>query len=170
MAAHQITLRAEPGSVPRARRFVEQVLVGWGLDDLVWTATLLVSELTTNACLHARTPMTVTLERTETGAVRLGVDDGSAVAPQMRHYAEEATTGRGMRLVASLSTRSGVQPLPQGKSVWVELVPARDGARDDDEQDVEDLLDRFRDDVDVLPAREPPPRGRAATTPRGRAA
>lgn len=155
MAVHQITLRAEPGSVPRARRYVEQVLTRWGLDDLVWTATLLVSELTTNACLHARTPLTVSLARTEDGAVRMGVDDGSAAAPQMRHYAEQSTTGRGMRLVASLSARWGVEQRSGGKSVWVELGPSPEGARDDAEPDVEDLLNRFRDDVDVEPAGEP---------------
>jgi anti-sigma regulatory factor (Ser/Thr protein kinase) len=169
MAAHQITLRGEPGSVPRARRFVEQVLTEWGLDDLVWTGTLLVSELTTNACLHARTPLAVTLERLGETRVRLGVSDGSAAAPQVRNYAEHSTTGRGMRLVSSLSAQWGVELHPGGKSVWAELLPAgSDGAQDDDGVEVEELPTRFRDDV--RPVDEPAGRGTAATRPRGRAA
>lgn len=155
MAVQQITLQGEPGSVPRARRFVEQVLTAWELDELVWTGTLLVSELTTNACLHARTPLRVTLERTVAGGVRMGVDDGSPFAPRVRQYAEQATTGRGMRLVSELSARWGVEQLPDGKSVWVELLPERGGeGLDDDEADLDGVLARFHDGA-VEPASGP---------------
>jgi anti-sigma regulatory factor (Ser/Thr protein kinase) len=164
MAAQQISLRAEPGSVPRARRFVEQVLLAWDLDDLVWTGTLLVSELTTNACLHARTPLTVTLERTPPGGVRLGVGDGSPAVPRVRQYAEQSTTGRGLRLVAALSARWGVEERAGGKSVWVELLPDEAEQDVDDEEDVASLLTRFHD-ADTGPS----PAGRGADPARSSA-
>lgn len=147
-----LVLPGETSSVPSARRFVEQTLRRWGLDNLAWSAALLVSELATNACLHARTQLVVTLSRTLDG-VRLEVQDGSSVVPRMRRYAEEATTGRGLRLIADLARRWGVDQVVGGKVVWAELAADdKAGRTPDDEQqdgpDVDELLAMFPDDTD----------------------
>ena len=47
---------SDVSTVATARRFVGDTLEAWGADDLSWTAMLLVTELTTNAVLHAGTP------------------------------------------------------------------------------------------------------------------
>lgn len=62
----------------------------------------------------------------------LEVTDDSPVAPQLRSFSRTASTGRGMRLVHSLSADHGVVALEHGKTVWVRLT-ATTARRDDDE-------------------------------------
>jgi anti-sigma regulatory factor (Ser/Thr protein kinase) len=57
----QLALPGEPASVPAARRFVRQVLSEWDRPELDEAGSLLVSELVSNAVLHARTPVEVEL-------------------------------------------------------------------------------------------------------------
>ena len=49
-----VVLPADPASVGVARRHVQEALRDWGLGSLVDTASLLVSELVSNALRHAR--------------------------------------------------------------------------------------------------------------------
>ena len=132
-------------SVSAARRFVSDVLDGWQMDGVVWAAQQVISELATNAVLHAATPFTVVLVIAG-DAVRVEVRDDSSRAPRQRHYSQEATTGRGLALVASLARAWGVQHDAQGKSVWCELTTEEPGA------DAEIDLDAFlsADDVGEL--------------------
>lgn len=59
---------------------------------------------------------------TELGeAVRLEVHDRTRVPPVMARQSADAMTGRGLRLVASLSTTWGAEPTDDGKVVWAEL-------------------------------------------------
>lgn len=135
--------------MPPARRFVEGALEQWGLAGAAWTATLLVSELAANAALHAGTDFTVVLERTD-GAVRLEVHDGSPVVPRQRRHSREATTGRGLLLVADLADDWGIEPAGTGKVVWVELSTSRTEAADPaDDVDVDALLAAFGDEADA---------------------
>lgn len=110
--------RVAPGE---ARRFVAQTLREWGRLDLVDDASLVVTELATNAVLHARSEFEVTLARIG-GVVRISVQDGSCTAPVVRQADPSATSGRGMFLVAALTTRWGCDLGPDGKLVWAELV------------------------------------------------
>jgi hypothetical protein len=124
---------------------VEEALDAWGLESLEWTAALLVTELTANVLLHVGTGFTVTLSTLPGGGVRIEVADGSRRAPRTRRYGEDATTGRGLHLVADLSRDWGVTTSMTGKTVWVELSPTGERALDDDaEQEDED------GDVDAL--------------------
>lgn len=112
--------RAEPSTARAARRFVTQSLSEWGLEEPAEAAVLLVSELVTNALLHAGTDLVIKLA--EGGdSLRVEVLDGSSAAPAIRHYAPDAATGRGLGLVAALSTQWGVTPSDDGKAVWFEL-------------------------------------------------
>ena len=119
-AALSTDLPPDPRSAGAARRFVTRALHELGEDRLSELAELLVSELVTNAVLHART--TITLEVCHTGpGVRVGVVDASPRGPRQREFSDQATTGRGLTLVESLSSSWGTEPTRNGKSVWFEL-------------------------------------------------
>lgn len=113
------TLAPEPGSVSRARRLVRNALVEAGLDDLVDDATLLASEVLTNAVLHAGTSVELRC-RIDTAGVRIEVSDGSTLIPSVRHYDANASTGRGLALVATLAHAWGIDAGGGGKTVWFE--------------------------------------------------
>ena len=85
-----------------------------GAQELEESAELGVSELVTNAVLHAHTPCTVSVLVQPGGGVRIAVADRSPVPVQERSFGLVATTGRGLRLVASVSTAWGVEVLPAG--------------------------------------------------------
>lgn len=149
MSEVAVTLPPASTSVPAARRFLQDALDGWGADGFSWTATQILSELATNAVLHAGTSFTVTL--TLSGDVlRLAVTDSSARSPRERHYGLEATTGRGVQLVAALSRTWGVDAEPGGKTVWCDLEA---GSEPGDGLDADEALLAFEawgalDDVD----------------------
>jgi len=114
-------------SVPVARRFVRSRLSGADAD--VDTATLLVSEVVTNAILHARTTVTLTVE-VEAEVVRIAVRDGSPVSPRIHSFTAMSATGRGLRLLDRLAKRWGVDadPVTGGKVVWFEVSEASENA------------------------------------------
>jgi anti-sigma regulatory factor (Ser/Thr protein kinase) len=164
MPTAQVTLPANVSSVPTARHFVESILSGWGLRELGWTATLIVSELAANAALHARgEQFSVEVSTTDPEGIRLEIRDTSQRLPQQRTYSSDATTGRGLKLVSVLAQEWGVDATEGGKTVWALL--RSEVASDDDaeEVDVDALLDAFPDDEgDVIPMfdrREPPQAG-----------
>lgn len=113
-------LPPDPRSAGVARRFVTIALHELGEDGLSELAELLVSELVTNAVLHARTTITLEVYRTTAG-VRVGVVDASPRSPRQRDFSDEAMTGRGLTLVESLSSSWGTEPTRNGKTVWFEL-------------------------------------------------
>jgi hypothetical protein len=118
------TLDPVPASASAARRFVREHLRGRTLDSLVDIVTLAVSELVTNAALHAQTPLTVRLV-VLAPAVRVEVSDFSAVLPRPRQYAVTAAMGRGLAMLEALG-RWGVLPRSDGapgKTVWFETTP-----------------------------------------------
>jgi hypothetical protein len=116
-----------PASVGEARRFTIDTLSGWRRDDIAITAALLVTELVTNAILHARTVVYLRLER-QGQAVRVEVRDGSPARPALRHHSLDSTTGRGLALVARLARSWGVDVggAGAGKTVWVNIQPNAD--------------------------------------------
>ncbi|CAN5334323.1 hypothetical protein BH24ACT10_BH24ACT10_11300 [soil metagenome] len=148
-------------SVAAARRFVTECLEQWDLAASVWTVQLLLSELATNAVLHAGgSGFTVGVEVLPEGGVRLTIADESSRPPRLRDYGTSATTGRGVALVDELARTWGVQPRPVGKAVWCEVAPEprRRLHLVDDEDDVDDGaldLDSFLgpDDADATTAR-----------------
>jgi anti-sigma regulatory factor (Ser/Thr protein kinase) len=100
---------------------VTQALGAW--PHLQDTAALLVSELVTNALLHAGSRLLVEVG-VSADTVRIGVSDASPVLPRRRRHSAEAGTGRGLGLVALLSTASGVEQVTDGayrKTAWCEL-------------------------------------------------
>jgi len=92
-----------------------------GRHDLVECAELGVSELVTNALLHAVPPLTVRVRGTVEHP-RVEVRDGSPEAPLMPTEDDEddllLTFGRGLGIVARCSTAWGVDLEEHGKTVW----------------------------------------------------
>ncbi|MDQ6649505.1 MAG: ATP-binding protein [Actinomycetota bacterium] len=132
MDAESVELAPEPSSAPSARRFLRSVLRAWDLDAIEDVVSLLTTELVTNAVLHARTPVRVSVQRGES-ALRVEVSDSSPLVPAPRRYSPESGTGRGLLLVDELATRWGTDAAPDavGKTVWFELplvAPAETGA------------------------------------------
>ncbi|MEH6377689.1 ATP-binding protein [Streptomyces sp. KLMMK] len=119
-----------PRCVGLARTELRRALEGWGLTSVDDVALLILSELLTNAVVHGRVSPGREIEtrfELEAGALRIRVDDACERWPSAR--AQDAESGRGLPLVAALSTSWGVSNrVGVGKSVWAVLaVPAVKG-------------------------------------------
>lgn len=112
-----------------ARTSSRELLAAWGLAGLSDTVQLLVSELVTNAALHARTTIGFTLGLGD-GVVEVGVADHDPRPPSPRPPAaasepELLTGGRGIFLVDELSDEWGVSERRDGKQVWFRIAVPR---------------------------------------------
>jgi Histidine kinase-like ATPase domain len=105
----------------RARTFVAEVLEERGEADLAEDASLIVSELATNAVAHARSRFQVAVHF-QGGTITLSVSDSSQARPMLRRPAPSEPAGRGLQVVAALARDWGCAPARTGKSVWAELV------------------------------------------------
>jgi anti-sigma regulatory factor (Ser/Thr protein kinase) len=106
---------------PRAaRRFLAERLGELSSEQLVLDATLIVTELATNAVQHARSAFTVAIMRSR-GALRIEVRDASTLAPVVRRVDPWAGSGRGLALVEALAHAWGVEYAGNGKTVWAQL-------------------------------------------------
>jgi anti-sigma regulatory factor (Ser/Thr protein kinase) len=105
-----------------ARRFVSSVLTRRPYEDRVdlGDARLVVSELASNAVLHAGAPFSVSVRYTGS-AVRISVRDWSPTKPVLRNGGPASLSGRGLHLVAAMAESWGVDSDPDGKAVWAEL-------------------------------------------------
>ena len=119
-----LLLEPEPQSVRRARLWVVDELNELGRSDLADAAELGVSELVTNAILHADPPITVRLGGTVQHP-RVEVHDNSRRPPAVNSDMTEddqllRTVGRGLGIVALYSTSWGADVSSEGKVVWFE--------------------------------------------------
>lgn len=104
-----------------ARRFMAETLNQWELGDLLDSVNLLVTELVTNAIVHAESDAEVAVVLTpSTLRVEVGDRGGGEAAP--RDAADFDTSGRGMALVDAMASSWGATPRPDGgKVIWFEL-------------------------------------------------
>lgn len=132
MSTARVVLPPDPTSPARARRLVRRVLDDAGRPEWAEAAELAVTELVTNAALHAHTDIGVCVAVDDV-RLRVEVHDGSPVLPGRRQYDRQATTGRGMALVGALASDYGVCTLEDaGKVVWFEI-DGRPDAQSEDE-------------------------------------
>ena len=111
-------LPSDPAMVARARTMAAQQLAEWGLEELVFTTELIVSELVTNAIRYGSAPIGLRLIRQS--ALICEVSDASNTSPRLRHARTTDEGGRGLFLVAQMSHRWGTRYAAVGKIVWVE--------------------------------------------------
>ena len=117
----RLALPPDVPAVRLARRATRDTLAAWHLAHLEETAVLLVSELVTNAVLHAMDTGAIGLELTSAGSwLRVEVQDGD---PTWREMSEPADceSGFGFVLVDALADRWGLRRISAGKAVWAEL-------------------------------------------------
>lgn len=119
-ATAEMTLPAEPLTAGRARRAVRESLEVAGATHLLEVAELVVSELVTNAVVHAGTQMHVRIVAEPEG-IRVEVGDGNDHLPMRRSWSDAAGTGRGLRIVDELADRWGAHRTEDGKIVWFEV-------------------------------------------------
>jgi hypothetical protein len=110
-----------PEASVQARRYVRNSLRTLEIEALTESAVLGVSELVTNACLHARTAITVVLREVR-GALRIEVSDDSPLRPSQRATGLMTTTGRGLRLLSAYGSWGVDEAIDGriGKTIWFE--------------------------------------------------
>lgn len=127
VAVHEVA--GDHASVAPARQFLRQTLAGWGIeDDIVDSATLCLSELVTNAVIHAQGGCVVRAELLESVLTVSVRDSGSSGRAHVTSIADPLQVdGRGLRVVEALSRRWGHQIDDDGAVVWFahDLPPAR---------------------------------------------
>jgi anti-sigma regulatory factor (Ser/Thr protein kinase) len=125
--ARAVELLGRSASVREARVFARDVLADDGVEaSIIEVALLLVSELTTNAVVHARGTMRVTVH-SDAHWVRIEVEDQGRGRPALRPATQDQPEGRGLRLVDKLATDWGTERRATHKVVWCEI--ARQGGR-----------------------------------------
>jgi anti-sigma regulatory factor (Ser/Thr protein kinase) len=124
-ASNELELPGVAVSVAGAREFTRSCLSSaQATRETVDRAVLLVSELVTNAVVHAACD--VRLRVTPGSPVRVEVHDENPEPPQARGREPLEVGGFGLVIVESVASRWGVEPQPTGKVVWFELdCPAR---------------------------------------------
>jgi DNA-binding NarL/FixJ family response regulator len=124
-----VDLGPQPADVPAARRFVAAQCEQWNCTDLLTDAYIVVTELVTNAFLHAGTRCELRAGLSHR-ALRLQVTDYGPGMPDPQAADDRAEHGRGLLLVSALCVAWGVEALPAGgKVVWAEIMraDAKDG-------------------------------------------
>ena len=123
---HDLTLPAQPESVPAARHFLRMMLLEWGLHEATETVELAASELLTNAVMHARTPFEVTVVAEDD--VTVSVRDTGGPFPT--HLLSEGGVdvpgwdsegGRGLLIVAAVADDWGMISEGSSTTVWFQV-------------------------------------------------
>lgn len=111
-------------SVAEARRFVRHALDDAAAQVLAEDAELLAGELVTNAVLHARTDVEVSVRRSGDRVEIRVADERPGLGPMPQYEIQPyAATGHGLTVVQRLATRYGVETGADRKTVWCEIGP-----------------------------------------------
>ena len=120
----RILLPDDTSSAARTRAAIRDALSGWGLSELEPVASLVATELVTNAVIHVDSGPSQLVVSVSDSRLRIEVSDGdSSRLPRRMHREVTAEGGRGLALVESLSAAWGTRRprIGQGKTVWCEL-------------------------------------------------
>jgi anti-sigma regulatory factor (Ser/Thr protein kinase) len=118
---HRISLPAGPAAAAQARGQVRAVICAWDVPVDPAVAVLLTSELVTNAITHEAGETVMLVITCARGKLRVDVHDTSCAVPMPVDAPADAEAGRGLMLVASLSTEWGFYRTPAGKAVYFTL-------------------------------------------------
>jgi anti-sigma regulatory factor (Ser/Thr protein kinase) len=117
----RVRLAREPTAAAEARSQVRAVLRAWNVPVDPDIAVLLTSDLVTNAVTHG-VGKTITLAiRCSRGHLRIDVYDTSRSLPMAADEPVDTETGRGLVLVAALSTDWGSFRTPTGAAMYFTL-------------------------------------------------
>ncbi|MGW5120632.1 SpoIIE family protein phosphatase [Streptomyces noursei] len=116
---------SDPAAVATARADATRQLIEWGLDEMVFTTELILSELVTNAIRYGTGPIRMRLLHDR--RLICEVSDTSSTSAHLRYAADEDEGGRGLFLVAQLAERWGTRYTANGKVIWAEQGNSSDG-------------------------------------------
>ncbi|MFJ7072024.1 SpoIIE family protein phosphatase [Streptomyces sp. NPDC098781] len=111
-------LAADAEVVSEARRLALAQLQAWGLDEAAFVTELVVSELVTNAIRYGAEPVQLRLIHDRT--LICEVSDGNSTSPHLRRARTLDEGGRGLLLVAQLTSSWGTRHTATGKTIWAE--------------------------------------------------
>jgi hypothetical protein len=114
------TFRGTREDTRAARGFVLGMLGPWRGEQLAADAALVVTELATNAVLHARSAFSVSLALSR-NVIRISVGDTVPLGQPGGDGWPHAEPGHGLGVVAAIAARWGFERLDSGKAVWAEL-------------------------------------------------
>lgn len=119
----RIKLAADPRAAAKAREEIRVAIAVWDVPVDSEIASLLVSELVTNAVMHDGAAGVVMMAiRCARGRLRVDVHDASGVLPEPElDTPVDAETGRGLMLVDTLADEWGFYRTPGGKAVYFSL-------------------------------------------------
>jgi anti-sigma regulatory factor (Ser/Thr protein kinase) len=119
--ARAVELLGRPASARAARVFTGDVLADDGVEaSVIELAVLLVSELVTNAVVHAPGRISLTVHA-DAHWVRIEVEDQEPSPPLVRPATQDELNGRGLGVVDKLATDWGTQQRATHKVVWFEI-------------------------------------------------
>jgi serine phosphatase RsbU (regulator of sigma subunit)/anti-sigma regulatory factor (Ser/Thr protein kinase) len=120
--ADQLALAADLKAPALRRRWLRDVLSGWGVaDEVAGDACMCLSEVVTNAVIHAGTGARVAVELDEARLLMTVVDTGVRGSAQRRELATEEIRGRGLGVVEALATAWSSERRSDGTLVWFEF-------------------------------------------------
>jgi anti-anti-sigma regulatory factor/anti-sigma regulatory factor (Ser/Thr protein kinase) len=112
---------ATKAALPLARRLVREACLTWRLPYLIENGELIITELVSNAVLHAGAPVEVMLTLRDR-FLHLSVHDGSPVKPvRVLPDPDTGAGGRGLILIEAVAAGWGATTLADGKVVWATL-------------------------------------------------
>ncbi len=117
----RLSLAAGPKAPAEARGHVRAAIEAWDVPVDPSVAELLTSELVTNAIRHEPGETIKLFITCSCGHLRVYVHDTSRAFPIPVDAPADAEAGRGLMLVASLSTDWGCYRTPAGKAVYFTL-------------------------------------------------
>ena len=128
----ELDIPAAASALSDGRRFTTVTLTDWKLPELaIENATLIVSELLTNAIVHGFPPIRLRLRRTP-DELAIEVDDAGSAMPRELQTTPDDLHGRGLAIVADLGERWAARPNGHGKTVWSTLAVPPDPELTDD--------------------------------------
>ncbi len=127
-----LQLPCHPSSVTVARHYVRDLLLGWNLARLVEDAQLGTSELVANAVRHAGTELILTVSSGDSVTIAIRDSDPQLRRPVVSDDDALSESGRGLHIVAAISSDWGITATSGGKIVWFSLALPDDATSDAD--------------------------------------
>jgi DNA-binding NarL/FixJ family response regulator len=125
VTADRVTAQLPAESIAaRTARGIVRTALSTADQELLDSVELLVSELVTNAVLHATSAPRLDVH-VGRARVRIEVFDDDATPPHTRLPNSSGIGGWGLQLVDQLASRWGSDPQPGGKVVWFEMDRSR---------------------------------------------
>jgi anti-sigma regulatory factor (Ser/Thr protein kinase) len=118
----QLSVPADPRAPSSARRWLRRLLHDWRVPaDVVDDATTCLSEVVTNAVIHAGSGARVAAELDEGRLLVSVVDTGRLGSAQRGDLANDEIRGRGLAVVEALATAWSSERRSDGTLVWFEF-------------------------------------------------